>query len=247
MRIALISDVHANVRALTAVLSDAATRCVDAYVSLGDIVFMGLEPQQCFDALLALHPIACIKGNTDANVEEAATFRPSSDFEQKIAAVLSYCERGLHEASKEMMAMWPTVKRVDIAGRRIVFCHGSPYNAAEQLAPDIIVASRTVDRLMAEQAAVVCCGHTHAPADFYIGGQRVVNPGAVGYSFDGDRRASYGILDVNANRIGWENHRVEYDIEAYRQLLVAASSELGLLKHVAYALEHGRPMPNYSR
>jgi len=245
MRIAVLSDIHGNIDALEAVLSDSCKHHPDAYIFLGDLVFSGLYPQECFDALSRKSPIICIKGNTDANLEEVDTFNPSNTFEKQLFdSVIDCCDRLTRKAKVEI-AKWPIAHTFTVAGKEIVFCHGSPFSFSDKLS-----SKEQLDETLAQQIAqagihTICCGHTHSPADFIIIETHIINVGAVGFSFDGDTRASYGMFEIAEDRISHQIIRVDYDRSRYLSELQLICDRLPLFRSVAYALERGTPMPNW--
>jgi len=242
MRIGVISDIHGNIAALEAVLADGDEVGLDAYVFLGDLVFFGLHPQQCFDALLERSPLVCIKGNTDANLEEVDTFHPSSDFEKQLLEVLVDCDQHLSVEAKREIASWPISASKTLFGHHLLFCHGSPYHVSDKLVPDD-TKCEVADRLEHETAELIFCGHTHMPGEFTIKGKHIVNVGAVGYSFDGDHRPSYAILEVDEEHLAIELRRVDYDHAGYRRELAQMANELPLFSGILYAIEHGKHQP----
>lgn len=241
MRIALLSDIHGNIAALESVLADCAYNGVDSYVFLGDLVFFGLHPQECFEAVVSLDPIACIKGNTDANLEEVDTFSPSSDFERELLDCIVDCDRRLSNEAKRTIAGWPIVHPITTGVSEIIYCHGSPYSFTDKLLPGGNTEESLAGRVSAEQAVLVCCGHTHIPGEFHIGHKQVVNAGSIGYSFDGDRRPSYAILDIEEDQISCIMRRVDYDWNGYRKELSGVATDLPLFFSIVYAVEQGRP------
>src|SRR3989339_1103952 len=191
MRIAPLSDIHGNIAALESVLADCAYNGVDSYVFLGDLVFFGLHPQECFEAVVSLAPIACIKGNTDANLEEVDTFRPSSDFERELFDCIVDCDRRLSNEAKRTIAGWPIVHPIISGVSEIIYCHGSPYSFTDKLLPEGNTEERLANVIAGECATLGCCGENPSTGEFHIGHKQVVNAGSIGYSFDGDRRPSY--------------------------------------------------------
>lgn len=245
MRIAVLSDIHGNIDALEAVLSDSDKHHPDAYIFLGDLVFFGLYPQECFDALSKKKPILCIKGNTDANLEEVDTFKPSNAFEEQLLhSVVDCCDR-LTTNAKVEIAKWPISHSFKVAGRKIDFCHGSPFSFSDKLTSKEQIDKTLAQKIAQERMDTICCGHTHSPADFMIDGTHIINVGAVGYSFDGDVRASYGMFEIEEGRISHQIIRVEYDRNRYLSELQLICDRLPLFKSIAYALEQGTPMPNW--
>lgn len=245
MRIALLSDIHGNIRALASVLADADRCCADAFVSLGDMVFMGLDPQPCFDAVMARSPVIRIKGNTDANLEEVSTFVPSNPFEEQLLDLIADCDAKLSAEAKRTIAGWPIASLYRWEDTEMICCHGSPYSFSEKLLPGNGTGEALQKKLRNESAGLICCGHTHRAGDFVIAGKRIINPGAVGYAFDGDTKASYAIIDQENGAIRCEIRKISYDAEGYKKELAGQCERFPLLRSVLYALEHGLPMPNF--
>lgn len=245
MKLAVLSDVHGNFRALEAVILDAKTLGVDHILFLGDLVFMGLDPQPCFDLLMANKPLVTIKGNTDALIEGIKATNPKTDEEKIWRKFVRYTDIRLKPESKSVIKGWPIMQKGEIGNDPFIFCHGSPYSYNEAITKDVDPKSELYAKLMAEDASVILCGHTHVPADFMLGNKRIINPGAVGYSFDGDLHASYAFLDIHSNKITATIRRIEYDREIYIQEIRHASHSFKYFSSVLYALEHGKPDPQY--
>jgi len=245
MKLAVLSDVHGNFRALEAVLLDAKALSVDHILFLGDLVFMGLDPQPCFDLLMANKPLVTIKGNTDAQIEGIKATNPKTDEEKVWRKFVRYTDIRLKPESKAIIKGWPIVQKGEIGNDPFIFCHGSPYSYNEAITKDISPTSELYTKLMAEDASVILCGHTHIPADFMLGDKRIINPGSVGYSFDGDLRASYIFLDIHSNKTNATVRRIEYDREIYMSEVRHASYSFKYFSSVLYALEHGKPDPKY--
>lgn len=245
MKLAVISDVHGNFRALEAVLSDAKALSVDHILFLGDLIFMGLDPQPCFDLLMANKPLVTIKGNTDAIIEGIKASTPKDEEEKLWRKFVRYTDIRLKPESKAVIKAWPIVQKGEIGNDPFIFCHGSPYSYNEAITEKIDPASELYKKLMAEEASVILCGHTHIPADFILGNKRIINPGAVGYSLDGDVRASYAFLDIHSNKINATIRRIEYEREIYMNEVSHATHSFKFFSSVLYALEHALPDPAY--
>jgi len=245
MKLAVLSDVHGNFRALEAVLLDAKGLGVDHILFLGDLIFMGLDPQPCFDLLMANKPLVTIKGNTDAHIEGIKSTKPKNEEETLWRKFVRYTDIRLMPESKAVIKTWPIVQNGEIGKDPFIFCHGSPYSYNEAITEDMDPNSELYAKLMDEEASVILCGHTHIPADFTLGEKRIINPGAVGYSFDEDLRASYVFMDIHSNKINATIRRVDYDREMYMNEIRHASHSFKQFSSVLYALEHGRPDPNY--
>jgi predicted phosphodiesterase len=251
MRYALISDVHANLPALDAVLADIDRRGdVDAVYHLGDLVGYSSTPNEVV-ARLRERAIAGIAGNYDSTV---ATDYPhcgcrSESPRQEELAHLSYAyTRG---------AVTPETKRVlgglpfaldlrplggHAAGPRLVLVHGTPTLNTVYWTED------RPDAFCRKMAAVVglkagdvlAFGHTHKPWHRAVEGIHFVNTGSVGRPKDGDWRAGYVRLDLGAGEPRVEFVRVPYDIDA----TVAGVRAAGLPEDfVEFLRTGGKPVP----
>ena len=205
MKLALISDIHANLPALQAVLDDAEGR-VDKWLCLGDIVGYYSDPNAVCELLRGLHCV-CIRGNHDAYVV--------GDLEPNPARALQYrTEWTRHELSREnleWLAGLPVERRI---GQSVVIRHASPWDEETYLYPD--KAHRYTSEFSGIPTLIV--GHTHYPMDLTVGATRIINPGSVGQPRDGDARASYAILDTAPMEL--EFRRVAYDVVGYQALLL---------------------------
>lgn len=244
MKIAVLSDVHGNIRALESVLDDAKELGIDQFIFLGDLVFMGLDPQLCYDKLMSRRPLITIKGNTDSNLEEIEKNNIFHDPKDQLHKLIRYCDIRLQKESKNDLETWPISQKGEIDSIPFYFCHGTPYSFSEGLTPDKEISLELSEKLGKEGVSVILCGHTHIPADFYHKGIRIINPGAIGFSFDGDVRASYAILDVKNSEVDCKIRRVDYDRESYIKEVEHASYGFNLFTKLTYALEYGRPMAN---
>lgn len=221
MKIAFISDIHGNLPAFEAVVEHFTKQHADSVVFLGDLVFYGLYPRQCYDLLVSLHPICCIKGNTDANLEELGTFKPASPQEQLLYENIQFCNDQLSPEAKTAIASWPIAKNITLGNEEVLACHGSPYHFRDQLSLQSSQLAELAARIEKETASHIYCGHTHVPQIFNLKEKQIVNAGAVGYSFDGDIRASYCLATLEKGQWKNEIHRVEYPVDEYAEKILA--------------------------
>jgi predicted phosphodiesterase len=224
MRYALISDVHANLPALQAVLDHiAAQRGITATYHLGDLVGYAPWPNETV-ALLRGFGIAGVAGNYDSTV--ATDYKHCGcryeDPHQEALSHLSYewTRRHVSPATKESLGGLPF--RLDlrpfgghVAGPRVIGVHGTPtlntvYWTEDR--PDEF-CTQMASHAGAKPGDVLAFGHTHKPWHRQVEGVHFVNTGSVGRPKDGDWRAGYVVLDVNPDGVGVEFVRVDYDIE----------------------------------
>ena len=247
MRIALISDIHANLHALDAVLDDIAARGdVDARYHLGDLVGYAAFPNEVV-ARLDAEAIAGIAGNYDSTV--ATGYKHcgcrSENPRQEALAHESFTWTLAHTSSATKRRLGALPFRLDIrplgghvAGPTLTLVHATPTSNLVYVTED-----RTDDflRKMAEQAGLkagdaIAFGHTHKPWSRVVDGIRFVNTGSVGRPKDGDPRAGYTIIDVGGDGPPpVESVRVPYSVMAAK----AALEEGGLPGDFGLVLESG--------
>jgi putative phosphoesterase len=242
MQLAVLGDVHGNLRALEAVLTDAKANSVDQILFLGDLVFMGLDPQLCFDLLMEQKPFVLVKGNTDANLEKISSYIANTPFEKHMLKLMKYTSIRMNESAKKKLADFVPTKRLELEQLSILCCHGTPYTDSEGIQANQPLQPALAKSIAEEKVNVIFSGHTHIPADFQRDGIRFINPGAVGYSFDGDIRASYALVTIEGESLRCQHRRLEYDIKRYAMEVEHAMEGFVLFERLLYALQNGRPI-----
>jgi putative phosphoesterase len=223
-RVAVITDIHANLPALEAVLEHIEERGVDAIYCGGDLVGYGPHPNEVC-ALIEDRGIPTIYGNYDYAIgrdEEdcGCAYRDQHDRElgqQSIAWTLEHTD----ERSKAFMRGLPFDLRFELGGRRVRLVHGSPRKVNEYLFED--KPARTFERIAAgADCDVLVFGHTHQPWVREYGGVLFVNCGSVGKPKDGDPRAAFALLESEGEGVAARIERVEYDAESVGREVAAA-------------------------
>lgn len=228
MRIAVLSDIHANLPALDAVLADAGA--VDAVWHLGDVVGYGPDPDGVVARLRSIGAQG-VRGNHDAAAcggSEIDWFNPDA------RRAMEWTRSAVAPETVEWLAALPERRVLD----GVDLVHGSP---REPIWEYVTTSDVALANLALLETPIGLHGHTHMPVAWVQDGGRVelvrpssqaslelrgrralVNPGSVGQPRDGDPRASYLILDPQAGTVQW--HRVGYDIDAIQ----AAMRDVGL-------------------
>ena len=224
MRYALISDIHANLPALDAVLADIDRRGdADAIYHLGDLVGYSSRPNEVV-ARLRERGIAGIAGNYDSTVATGYNHCGcrSESARQEELAHLSYAftRRVVTEETRRHLAALPFSLDVrplggHLAGPRLVLVHGTPtlntvYWTADR--PDEFCL-KMAEVVGARAGDAIAFGHTHKPWHREVAGIHFVNTGSVGRPKDGDPRAGYVRLDIGTDPPRVEVVRVAYDVE----------------------------------
>jgi len=255
MRYALISDVHANLPALTAVLEHAGSRPeLAATYHLGDLVGYAPWPDETV-ALIRGRGIQGIAGNYDSTV--AADYRHCGcryeDARQEELSHRSYAWTRRHVSGETKRYLGSLPFRLDLRpggghapGPRVVLVHGTPtlntlYWTEER--PDSFCLKMAAHAGL-QRGDVICFGHTHLPWHREVEGIHFVNTGSVGRPKDGDWRAGYVVLGMDGPAPSVEFVRVEYDLETAMSAIRA--SELPD-EFADYLATGGRPAAGAAR
>ena len=224
MKYALISDIHANLPALEAVLADIDARAdVDAIYHLGDLVGYAPWPNETVE-LLRRRGVQGIAGNYDSTV--ATDYKHCGckyeDPRQEELSHLSYAWTRQHTSAEAKRFLGALPFRLDLrplgghlGGPTLILVHGTPtlntlYWTEDR--PDSFCA-RMAEVAGAKAGDVVAFGHTHLPYHREVGGVHFLNTGSVGRPKDGDWRAGYVLLQLGDGDAKFEFARVEYDLK----------------------------------
>jgi predicted phosphodiesterase len=224
MRYALLSDIHANLPALHAVLADIDDRSnVDATYHLGDLTGYAPWPNEVV-ALLREREIPGIAGNYDSTVAtdyKHCGCKADSPHEEELSHLsFEWTRSHVTAETKRYLASLPF--RIDIrpfgghaSGPTITLVHGNQtlntvYVTEDR--PDSFLEKMARD-VGARPADVICFGHTHKPWQRVVGGIQFINTGSVGRPKDGDWRACYVLLSMEATGARVEFVRVPYDVD----------------------------------
>lgn len=225
MKRAILSDIHANLEALQAVLADAAEQGVEKIICLGDLIGYGPNPRECMDLIMKFD--ICILGNHDLG----ALFDPEG-FSSGAERAIFWTRKQLEESTDDpeqvkrrldFLAELPRTYRED----GLLFVHGSARNPLnEYIFPEDIYNAQKIEKAFGVVKQACFQGHTHVPGVFtenfdffspreldgsYALGSRkcMVNVGSVGQPRDGNPLSCYVLLDENVVHF----RRVEYPIE----------------------------------
>jgi predicted phosphodiesterase len=244
MRYAIIADIHANLAALMAVLTDIYQKEEIAELwCLGDIVGYGPEPNKCIELLRRTKHI-CVAGNHDlAAIGEIDT----SDFNPDAAAACQWTANQLAAPERAYIKNLPLVIEKD----DFTLVHGSPREPVWEYVLSIGTARENFNYFKSK-FCLVC--HTHVPAIFKSGKdgscsfsqfppkgelvldkeRLIINPGSVGQPRDGDPRASYAIYDSQSKKINL--YRIPYDITTTQARMVEERLPMRLVARLSQGL-----------
>ncbi len=263
MKFAVLSDIHANLEALQAVLAKCRALGVDQYVCLGDIVGYGANPSECLELIRSLKPVAVVKGNHDEfvsnNDEVMEGFNPHAR-----AAVL-WTKAQLSEEQRHYLAELPM--RNSPRGTDFTVVHGTLDS------PDtwgyIFDVHNAADNFSYQFTPICFCGHSHVPLAFCKkpvlmhsdrpiadipqwsgslenfeepaavelpverGYKYLINVGSVGQPRNRDPRCSFAVYDVTEKKI--TRYSLPYDVQTAQEKILAA----GLPERLASRLATG--------
>ncbi|MGD8555298.1 MAG: metallophosphoesterase family protein [Anaerolineales bacterium] len=228
MRALVISDIHANLTALEAVLADAPDH--DATWCLGDLVGYGPDPDKCIERVRSLPGLLCLIGNHDLAALKAI---PLSRFNSEARAAVTWSGEKLSKDSAAFLRSLPLKAAYD----SFTLAHGSPSQPVWEYVLHEQIAERNFEAFETDYCLV---GHSHLPLLFHrpsshdlptliapswsesipLKPRMILNPGSVGQPRDMDPRAAYALLDLEANT--WEPRRAEYDIEEVQARMLEA-------------------------
>jgi diadenosine tetraphosphatase ApaH/serine/threonine PP2A family protein phosphatase len=247
VRYLILSDLHANIDALDAVLTAAPAESWDRVIVLGDLVGYGAEPTKVIERVQALNPLATIRGNHDkaaCGIEDGSSF----NYVARLAAQWTF--EALSPEHREYLRALPQGPMT--IDETVEICHGAPFDEDHYIF-DADDASRALD---SATRPLCLFGHTHLPVVFRRnpnifdgflpegpddstveidpGLNYLINVGSVGQPRDGDPRAAYAIVDVEKRCV--EMLRLSYAVEAAQAKVMKA----GLPDVLAQRLGVGR-------
>ncbi len=246
MKIALFSDIHANLPALQAVLADIESKNPDLIYCLGDLVGYAPYPNEVIDEIRK-RKIPTIAGNYDEGIglrsDECGCAYKAPEDKSNGAISIAYTNNIVLPDQREYLKNLPRHFALDFEFKgekfKFLMVHGSPRKINEYLFEDR--EEKSLMRIMEQaQADIMAFGHTHKPYHRILkhteGGQKqgatylhAINIGSVGKPKDGDNRACYVLLDLNTetsmtnpDSLQVEFVRVAYDFESIAQDIEAS-------------------------
>ena len=233
MKIALFSDIHANLPALEAFFKDLDTRKVDQLYCLGDLVGYNIWPNEVINEIRKRN-IPTIAGNYDFGIGRTSDdcgCAYKTDLEKANGAVsISYTNQIVKEEERKYLRTLPAHIKVEFQlnhGKlNLLLVHGSPRRINEYLFEDR--DEKSLHRIIEQaDADIMCFGHTHTPYHRILSDtndkvhfRHAINIGSVGKPKDGNPQGGYVVLTINdhssvmnADSIQSELIRFNYDIE----------------------------------
>ncbi|MGA7705955.1 MAG: metallophosphoesterase family protein [Solirubrobacteraceae bacterium] len=241
MKVALVSDIHSNVQAFEAVLEDVAAGDAEELWCLGDIVGYGADPDACVE-LVRRHVAVCLAGNHDIAV---AGELPLDEFTRGASLAAQWTRETIEPANLAFLAALSP--QAEESGMGLF--HASPRDPIWEYVLSALLAELCLD----VQARRVCLiGHSHVASSFVrhpgeaatgeprregteldvSRGEWLLNPGSVGQPRDGDPRAAWMLLDLDAQVASYK--RTSYDVVGAAAAIRAARLPDSLAERLEY-------------
>jgi putative phosphoesterase len=235
MRIAIFSDVHANLPALQAFFSDVEKQNVDAIYCLGDLVGYNIWPNEVIQEIRK-RGIPTIAGNYDEgiglHIDECGCAYKTEEDKSMGKVSISFTNEIVEAKERKYLRSLPSQIRIEFALNEhsisLLLVHGSPRKINEYLFEDR--DEKSMMRILEQSNAdILCFGHTHKPyhrilqseTETGVRYRHAINTGSVGKPKDGDKRGGYVIIELNEDSTVFNKEsisvafiRFDYDVEA---------------------------------
>lgn len=243
-RVAVFSDIHANLPAMEIVSKHIAQAGYDAVYCLGDIGGYASQPNEVQELIMQMGcPV--VLGNYDEGVgfnKDDCGCHYVKPFDIEMSEIsFKWTREHTTESNKSWLRGLPRDIRVEIEGHKLLLCHGSPVSTTEYLfenRSDGYLRQFTKGGKHDSNADCILFGHTHVPYHRCIDGTHFINTGSVGRPKDGDPRAGYTVLTINSENVTSSQIRLPYDVELACSRLVSP----GLPEYFAEYLRTGGSM-----
>jgi putative phosphoesterase len=238
MRVAVVSDTHANVTALDAVIADLRTTRPDLVIHGGDLMSGGPRPAEVIDRIRELNWPG-VYGNSDEMLwrpHRVSEVLHSPHLHRIRDLILAYTIPATLSAIGPERLAWLQGLPLRWSGGDLCVVHAGPDDVNQVTSPsDSDDKLERVFRVLDSKRVVY--GHLHVPFVRRLSTFTLVNSGAVSQSFDGDTRAAYALLDDHRIEI----RRVEYDVE--REIRLLLQSDDPFAQSTAETLRTGKYVP----
>lgn len=240
MRVALISDLHANAVALKAVLDDIARVGVDQIVCLGDVATLGPQPAAVVETLEHLE-CPCILGNHDAFLTDPELIKKYTEAPLVVDSV-DWCRSLMSGTELEFLTRFRTTMEIALDDNSTLFLfHGTPRSHMEDLLAT--TPAEELDQMLnGHTGTVMAGGHTHIQMLRQHRGTLLLNPGSVGAPFKDYVKgqaptlmphAEYATVEAVNGTVSVDLKRVAVDKNAMRKAVLDTDLPIGesLVKH----------------
>ncbi|MDI6806417.1 MAG: YfcE family phosphodiesterase [Candidatus Aenigmarchaeota archaeon] len=209
MKVAVISDIHANLEALKAILEDVEKENVEAIICLGDFVGICTSPNEVCEILKGRENLVAVKGDYDQAVITGEVI----GFDNLSRKSIEWTKRKITEINLKFLQALNNFEGRRLKEYNILILHGSPDNYLGGHIYDDTPQEKLEEFFRKTEADIILAGNTHIPFIKKFEKKFVINPGSVGQPRDGDNRASYAILEIENSEIRVKIKRISYNIK----------------------------------
>lgn len=198
MKIAILSDIHANDIALKAVLNEIDTLNIDKILFLGDYVGYYYNADIVLK-LIKNYDKEMVKGNHEILLKDSLKSRKRSlEVKMKYGSGIEYAKKVLSVKEIDFLINLPDKKVLEFAQTKVLICHGSPWDNNRYIYSNSSVELKK--RALKYEADFVFIGHTHYPYIYKHNNKSLINPGSVGQNRKTGGVANWGFLDLGKGR-----------------------------------------------
>ncbi len=222
MRIAVLSDIHANVQALEAVMNDIVNQQCEHVFCLGDLALAGPQPKEVMDYVMHQQGAwTIIQGNTDKMI---AQYGPEVvEFLEAQYPVMANAIADditlLDDSHRAFLEGLPPQLSLDVEGCSVLLVHGSPRANNEDILPEMPL-EEVEEIISGTKEKLILCGHTHIPCGYQTNtNQTVVNVGSVGRPMTEQPKACYAIIDFSQGSFEIRHRFVDYDNQTAAKIM----------------------------
>lgn len=223
MKIAVLSDIHANYQALEAVLEDIKSQGCEKILCLGDLAMAGPQPRLVIEFVQKQDNWTIIQGNTDKMIADY-----SESLYETLKAIFPVMANALKDDVKiieddkiQYLKNLPVQRNLVIEGVKVLLVHGSPRRNNEDILPDMPI-DEIEEIIKSVDADLIFCGHTHVPCGYQTNNKKtVVNVGSVGRPMTKDGMACYAVANFKNGEFSIEHRLVDYDRELAAEIMKA--------------------------
>ncbi len=229
LKVAVLSDIHANLHALESVIQDAEKRGAQLFLNAGDSVGFGACPNEVIK-LLYKRNMFSVCGNFDSEIFNEAS---KGNGAKKVA--VEYAKKELTKLCKVYLHSFPDELQLELVGKKVLMTHASPKSPTEHLTHE--TSDARLKAVSADTGAnLIIVGHSHDQFHRQLGDVSFLNPGSVGRPSDGNPQAAYAMLSFNPFKV--ELFRLPYPVEDAAEALRMK----GLPESFAQMLLCGKPL-----
>lgn len=228
VKVAILSDLHGNAVALEKVLEEARKAGAQELLIAGDFTGYYYQPDRIFQLLNSWKWDGVI-GNHDKFLRDFGGKKElMADYRVSYGKALEVALEKLGEKEKQLLFSLPEKKELDYGGKRILVCHGAPWQNDEYIYPD--AQPEVFERIAKLGYDFVILGHTHYPMIKRVGRTTIINPGSAGQPRDEGGNASWALVDFTSGET--EIRRVRFDTEEILEDVDSHDPGLKYLKEV---------------